>query len=144
MSTFNTDSFLQTETQEKGSTQLTPIPEGEFPGIIKDLKPRETKTGKHLLDVFWALDDPEVTRVTGMDNPTARQSIWLDLTADMGLDMSPGKNVGLNRLREALGQNVAGKAWSPAQLDGQQAKVTISHRMNGDEVYADVKAVTAL
>lgn len=140
-STFNPDTFMNSETQEKGSTQSTPVPEGEYVAVIKSVAARETKNEKHLLDIQWAVDDPAATEATGIEFPQVRQSIWLDLTPDMGLDMSKGKNIGLNRLRDALGQNVAGKAWNPKHLDGQQAKVTVKHRIDGDNVYVDVKGV---
>lgn len=143
-STFNVDTFMHTETQEKGSTQATPVPEGEYPAVIKSVNPRETKNGKHLLDIQWGIDDPKVSEEVGRDFPEVRQSIWLDLTPSMGLDMSKGKNLGLNRLREALGQNVAGKAWSPDHLDGQTALVTVKHRIVDEAVYVDVKSVAKL
>ena len=140
MSTFDESAFMQNETTEQGSTQATPVPENDYVAVVKDIKPRPVKDDRMILDVLWSIDDPEATKATGMPFPTVRQSIWLDITESGGLDMSKGKNIGLNRLRDAVGQNVAGKVWKPTDLIGQAARVTVKHRMVEEIVYADVKA----
>lgn len=140
MSTFDEAAFMQTETTEQGSTAATPVPENEYVAVIKDAKPRPVKDDRMILDVQWAIDDPEATKATGIPFPTVRQSIWLDM-AGVGLDMGKGKNVALNRLREAVGQNIAGKVWKPTDLIGQVARITVKHRIAEENVYADVKAV---
>jgi hypothetical protein len=55
--------------------------------------------------------------------------------------MGKNKNVSLNRLREVLGQNVAGKPWKPGDLVGGIAKVRVQHRISDEIVYTDVKGV---
>lgn len=144
MSTFNPDSFLNTETTEANDTRYAPIPEGEFSACVKDIKPRTTNSGKAVLDVSWIIDDAGVAEATGMKENTARQSIFLDLTEQGGLDNGKGKNIQLGKLRDALGQNASGKAWRPGMLVGGVARVKIAHRMDGDAVYVDVKGVSKL
>lgn len=144
MSTFNHESFLNTETTDSNDTQYTPVPEGEFPACVKDIKARTTSSGKAVLDVNWKIDDAGVEAATGMKENTVRQSIFLDITENGGLDNGKGKNVQLGKLRDALGQNASGKAWRPGMLVGGVARVKVSHRMDGDNIYTDVKGVSKL
>lgn len=148
MSTFNPDLFMQSQVSEANSTTLLPIPVGEYAGVIKSVATRVVgPNARVVMDVVWGIDDASVVAATGIDNPTCRQSVWLDVTESGGLDMSSGKNVGLGRLREALGQNVKGKPWSPTMLVGAPAKVKIDHTTDKNDssiVYANVVAVTKL
>ena len=146
MSTFNPDQFLNTETNDATSTAYTPIPENEYTACVKEIKPRSTNSGKAILDVVWSIDDADgsIEAATGMKQATVRQSIFLDITESGGLDTGKGKNVQLGKVREALGQNTAGKVWRPGDLIGGVAKVQVKHRMDGDATYVDVKAVTKL
>ena len=141
MSTFNPDSFLNTSVSEPSSTTFTPVPEGDYTASVKEIKPRSTDSGKAILDVTWAIDDAAVADITGMKNPSVRQSIFLDITDAGGLDMGKGKNISLGRLRDALGQNNPGQSWQPGMLVGGVAKVTVKHRMYEDQIFTDVKGV---
>ena len=141
MSTFNPDSFLNTSVSEPSSTTFTPVPEGDYTASVKEIKPRSTDSGKAILDVTWAIDDAAVADITGMKNPSVRQSIFLDITDAGGLDMGKGKNISLGRLRDALGQNTPGQSWQPGMLVGGVAKVTVKHRMYEDQIFTDVKGV---
>ena len=58
-----------------------------------------------------------------------------------GLDMGKGRNVGLGRLREALNLNQPGQSFSFSMIPGRLAKVSVSHRIDGENIYAEVKAV---
>lgn len=147
MSTFNPDTFLNTEANEANSTEYTPVPEGEFTASIKSIKPRVLSDGRAVLDVNWIVDDEAARQETGMAEPSVRQTLWLDVTDAGGLDFGRGKNVGLGRLREAVGQNQSGKPWAPGMLVGQVAKVKVSHsidKRDGKTIQADVKAVLPL
>lgn len=147
MSGFNPDTFLNTETSDANAVAYTPVPEGEFPASIKLIKPRVLTDGRAVLDVTWIVDDETARQETGMAEPSVRQTLWLDVTESGGLDFGKGKNVGLGRLREAVGQNQSGKPWQPGMLIGQVAKVKVSHsvdKRDGVTINADVKAVTAL
>lgn len=140
---FDTDDFLNQSTEAELSTQFTPVPEGEYNARADKLDIR-TPNDKVILDVTWVIDDDNVREVTGMDNPTVRQSVFLDMTADGGLDTGKGKNVQLGRLREALGQNKPGEPWSFRNIEGSVARVKVSHREYEGNIYADVKGVAAL
>lgn len=144
MSTFSADAFLNTETSDALSTSSLPVPEGEYPAAVKEIKARTTASGKSILDVTWAIDSPEAAAATGVTTPTVRQSIFLDLTDSGGLDSAPGKNPQLGKLREALGQNQKGKPWKPGMLIGGVALVTIKHRQVEDATFADVKGTAKL
>ena len=144
MSTFNPDSFLNTTVTEASSTAYVPVPEGDFTAAVKEIKSRATPNGAAILDVTWSIDDASVEAATGMKNPTVRQSVFLDITEAGGLDTSKGKNISLGKLREALGQNTAGKPWQPGMLIGGVAKINVKHRLVEDNVYADVKGVAKL
>lgn len=82
-----------------------------------------------------------------MAEPTVYQTIWLDISGSGGLDTSKGKNVGLGKLRDALGQNREGQPWSPGMLVGQVALIRVGHSIDKRDnvtVQAEVKAVAAL
>lgn len=147
MSAFNPDTFLNTETEASSATSYTPVPEGEFNAAIKLIKPRVLTDGRAVLDITWTVDDETARNETGMAEPSVRQTLWLDTTESGGLDFGKGKNVGLGRLREAVGQNQAGKPWAPGMLVGQVAKIKVGHsidKRDGVTINADVKAVLPL
>jgi len=155
---FDSNDLLQYTTSEKGSTAIIPIPQGEWVGIIQGdkLKFRQSESKKKgregetftVLDVVFAFDDPQIKAETQRDTPMSRMSLFVDLTPDgKGLDMSTGKNIQLNRLREVLGQNVEGRPWAPSMLGGQACKCKVGWRpddKNPEIVYDEVTAVLPL
>ena len=147
MSTFSPETFLNTESTESNATAYLPVPEGEFTGILKSLKPRVLQDGRAVLDVNWTVDDDAAREATGMAEPSVRQTLWLDLTESGALDFGKGKNVGLGRLRDALGQNVTGQPWQPGMMIGGVAKIKVAHsidKRDNETIQADVRAVTKL
>ena len=147
---FDPETIMDVELDGSNSTQVIPVPEkDDYIGLIKDEKsiiPNKfynTETGKtsYSLDIVWHLDDEDAKAVTGKEEPTVRQKIWLDVTPDGKIDMSEGKNVGLGRLREAIGKNEG--AFSFRDLVGQIAQLRVKHRMNGEDTYAEVRGVKA-
>jgi hypothetical protein len=147
MSTFNPEAFMQSSVSEASDTQYLQVPEGEFAAAIDAVTPRTTQTGKALLNVKWKVTDPVAQEATGMAEPTVFQTIWLDVTEQGGLDMGKGKNVGLGKLRDALGQNKPGQPWSPGMLVGGVAKIKVAHSIDKRDnvtINAEVKAVTKL
>lgn len=155
MSTFNPDAFMSTSVKEANDTKFTPIPdhpEGEgWESQVDDVKARQVKgkdgTPSFVIDLTWAILAEPVKKETGLDKPTVRQTVWLDLTKEGNLDFGKGKNVQLGRVREALGQNKPGKAWKPQDLMGQMAKVVTKQRPdpeNPENIYNDVKKVLPL
>jgi len=143
---FDEDAFMSSTSEGEMATDFTPVPVGEFSAVVKKVATRSGSNEKGdwaVLDVTWAIDNAEVSEVTGMENPSVRQSIFLDISESGGLDLGKGKNIGLGRLREALGQNT-GAAWSPSMLEGQVATVMVDHRLYEGRTFADVKSVSAI
>jgi len=150
---FDKSTFLNQETDAQGSTQYTPVPDDEYPAVVEKVDYVEVQTKDGLspqLLVFWNAQAPQLEAITGLKKNVIRQSLWLDLTANGGLDMAKGRNVPLNRLREALGQNVAGALWKPTTLIGRPGKIKTKTRVvhddttGQDKFYTDVAAVTGL
>jgi len=143
MSEFNADQFMQTPVEGALETEFTPIPEGEYRAVIKEVKPDTTSKGSPYLEVIWIIDDQGVRDLIGMGEPTSRQTVWLDVNESGGLAFGANKNVGLGKLRDALGQNT-GAPWSPNMLLGQPATVNIKHRMGSEGgTFSEVKGVRA-
>lgn len=142
---FNPDDFMNVQTEEVLETEYTPIPEDEYLAVIKKVE-ADTYGEKNspALAITWLIDDEGVKALTGMDEPTCRQTIWLDIDENTGfLAIGKNRNVKLGKLRAALGQN-DGRPWSPAMLEGQVARVQIKHRMSNDGApQANVVAVTS-
>lgn len=148
MSSFDPEAFLGTDTSDEMSTVVLPIPEGEYNATIDSVKAR-LAGDKPVFKVIWNIDDADgkVAKATGRDKNTVRQSIWLDVNDNGSLDTGTGKNVGLGRLREAVGQNKAGKPWNPNMLVGQVAKILVGQRVDKDDasiIYNDVKRCAKL
>lgn len=149
MSIFDPDSFLSTQVTEKMASHYTPIPEDEYQATIASVTPREPKEGMRILDIIYnVMVDEQVRQRIGLpDNPTVRQSIFLDLTPSGGLAFGPNRNVKLGKLREAVGQNT-GKPWSPLMLVGAgPLLVKVKHRIDQDDpdmVYTEVSRTAPL
>ena len=146
---FNPESFLDQVITQANDTTQTPVPAGEFLAVIKELKPNTwqskdgTKSGLKL-DITWIIEDDGVKAELGRTSVTCRQSIMLDVTEAGGLDMGKGKNIGLGKLRTAVNMNAPGQPFSPSQLIGQCARVTVEHRIHNDAIYAEVKGVAPM
>lgn len=150
MSIFDPEAFLDSTVSDSNDTVLIPVPAGEYVAVIKSIKARtwtksdDPSKGGVALDVVWTIDDSNVAAVTGRPENSVQQSIMLDTTPTGGLDMGKGKNVGLGRLREALGKNEAGQPFSFNQLPGLAARVTVVHEPYKDDIFAKVKGVARL
>lgn len=147
MSAFNPEAFLNASFNDANSTQYEQVPEGEFQAVIDTVTPRVTNTGKALLNIKWKVDDEGVRTQTGMAEPSVFQTVWLDVTESGGLDFGRGKNVQLGKLRDALGQNQAGKPWAPGMLQGQVARIKVKHSIDKRDnvtINAEVNGVTKL
>lgn len=150
---FDLDMFKQSSVTGEVSTKVIPCEPGEYPAIITRhevdvTSPKEGKAPQPFLNVFWKIDDVGQVQHTGRDPLIIRQTIWLDATPDgRGLDGSKGKNIGLGRLRVALGQDDPNKPWNFDQLNGGTALVKVVNtpdKKDPDTVYDNVTAVTAL
>lgn len=147
MSAFSPDNFLSTPISGAMSTEIKPIPEGEYTALIDSVKGRMAGD-KPVADVVYIIDNEDVRKATGMQKPQCRQTLWLDLTPAGALDLDEGKNVGLGRLRQAVNQNQPGQQWMPSMLVGQAVKITVKQTMgegaNAGKIYSNVTAVTSL
>lgn len=152
MSAFDPETFMQTEIAGSLDTKMIPVPEGQYTARIekvdaRKIKPRDGGEERLVVDITWEIDDQDssVQQVTQREKNTVRQSLFLDLTSEGGLDMGKGKNIQLGRLREALDQNGSGH-WSFAMLQGQYAMIFVkqTHDNDKDETYANVVKVAPL
>jgi hypothetical protein len=147
MSMFDIAAFSNATFDQPNDTVMVPCPEGEFVGVIEkpEIRPWKQKDGDKsglALDYMVAIDDPKVTEVTGRKPTRVRGGVMLDLTDAGGLDFGKGKNVGLGKLREAVGLNQAGQPFSFNMLAGQMIRAKISTRVDGDRMFDEVKAVS--
>ncbi len=149
---FDPNEFLADTVTGANDTKYIPVPQGEYPAIIKSVNARQMASKADaskmvtVADVVFEIDDATVRTATGLDTPTVRQSVFLDLTPNGKLDMSKGKNIGLGKLREALGINDPNKPFSFSDLPGRAAIVGVEHTpgKNEGEVYANVSKVGKL
>ena len=150
----NKELFLNLTTNESLSTELLAVPEGEYLAVsgpvsadnIRDFDIRRgVNAGNkgYAFDLEWDVnDDGGALKAYLGRSPKVRQSIMLDINKDGALEMGKGRNVGLGRLREALGQNLMGKPWSFSNLGGQVAKIKVKHRVDNGRTYVEVADVT--
>ena len=146
---FDAQSFLDAAVSGSNSTRVIPVPIGEYQGIIEEIKPRQwtSKDGSSTgiaVDITWIIEDEAVRTQLGRDKITARQGLMLDTTETGALDTSEGRNVSLGRLREAIGKNDAKKPFAFSMLPGSAAKVKVTHRIVGEDTYAEINSVAAL
>lgn len=147
---FNPDQFLDMTVTDSNDTKTIPVPAGEYIAIIEEVKCRQWQSKKDpsmsglTLDIQWSLDDAGVKELLGREKVTVKQGIMLDMTESGGLDMGKGRNVGLGRLRDALGLNVPGQPFSFSMLSGRVGKVKVEHRIDGENLYAEVKGVAKM
>lgn len=151
--TFDPSSFLTQETDQQMDTQFILIPAGEYPAMIKKIDARQQQNPNDpsqvwtIIDITYAIDDQGVREETGLPEPSIRQSLFLDLDDSGKLATGKGKNVNLGRLREAVGLNKPGVAFSFDALVGQAVIVAVSHtpdKKDPEIIYANVKKVAAL
>lgn len=146
---FDPQAFLDSAVSGSNDTKVIPVPVGEYMGIIQDVKPRpwQSKDGTSsgvALDVTWLVEDANVKQYLGRETVTCKQGIMLDLTPSGGVDMAKGKNIGLGRLREAVGKNNEGEPFSFSMLPGLSAKISVTHRIHNDDTFAEVKGVARM
>lgn len=149
MSQFDPTQFLDMQFTEANDTVVINPDDGAYPAQIEkaDFRPWQSKDGTKsglALDITWELQSEAAKAKTGRDKVTVRQGLMLDMTDSGMIDMGKGKNISLGRLRDAVGQNIPGRPWSASQLVGQMAKVLVKQRVDGDNIYVDVKGVTKL
>lgn len=148
---FNPEQLLDVSTDSATSTKRIPVPEGIYQCLLGEPKIRtwssEAKgTSGVVLDVPLEILDEGVKVQLGRDKIVVTAGVMLDMNAaGNALDMGPGKNTRLGKLREAAGQNTPGKAWSPRMLQGAMVQAMIVHRADKDgDPIEDVKSFAKL
>lgn len=147
-SQFDPASFLNQEFNEALDTKVVPCPVGEYLAISDkvEIKPWSAKDGSSSglkLEILWDIQDDNVKQLLGRDTVKVMQQQMLDLTETGALDLAKGKNVGLGRIREALDMNKAGEPFSFAMMQGRMAKVNVTHRPYGDDLFAEIKRIAS-
>lgn len=143
---FDPNEFLGQTFTEALDTKIVPCPAGEYTAVASKVEirqwasPNKGTSGLKLV-ILWEIDDNNVREFLGRDTVRVPQEQLLDLTESGGLDTSKGKNVGLGRIREALDLNKSGKPFSFGMIEGRMARVNVSHRTDGEDVYAEVKKI---
>lgn len=147
---FSPDQFLDMPIEGSNDTKIVPVPVGEYTAVAEDVKVRQwqakddpSKSGL-ALDIVWNVDDAGLRELLGREKITCKQGIMLDLTDSGSIDMGKGRNIGLGRLREALGLNEPGQPFAFSMIPGRMAKVSIKHRVHEEDVFAEVKGVAKL
>lgn len=151
---FDPSEFLNATINDANDTKLIPVPEnlaGDGYTMLAgkvDVRSWQKKDDPSVsglaLDIVWEIQSEEVKSFCGRDKITCKQGIMLDLTDSGALDMSKGKNIGLGKLREALGLNTPGQPFAFSMIEGRMALGFVSHRVNGEDVFAEVKRVNKL
>ncbi len=146
--TFDPATFLNQQYDEALDTKVVPCPVGEYLALAEkvEVKPWASRDGSSSglkVEVVWDIQDDSVKQALGRDTVRVRQQQMLDLTDTGQLDFAKGKNVGLGRIREALGLNTPGEPFSFGMIQGRMAKVKVSHRAAGEDLYDEVKAIAS-
>lgn len=147
-SAFDPIAFAGATTKSSGDTTFAPVPAGEYTAVIDDVNVRDTTYGP-VVDVVWSIDDGALKTELGRDKVTVKQGVFVDVTEGPDgkpvLDFSKGKNISLNRIRDALGMNTDGEEFSLNSLKGAgpaSIRVTQTPAKDGsDTIYANVKSV---
>lgn len=147
-STFDEDVFLNTEIKEPMETRFTPVPDDDYLAFIDDNLAFRRVNDSPVVDVTYILSDCDALKEKlGMERLTVRQSLFIDVDGQGRIVFGPNKNIRLGRLREALGQNKAGKPWSFAHLKGAgPVKIHVIQRPDKNDptvIYNDVTRVAA-
>ena len=150
--TFDVNSLLSQTIAEAGSTQTVPVPAGDHRAYVEkwELKTWAKKDDPTVsgvkLQVIWNIEDQEVRDLLGRDKVLVQQDIMLDLDENGNIALGKGRNVDLNRLREALHMN-GGRPFSFSAIDGQYAIISVKHdvdKNDPEKIYPRVKAVGKL
>lgn len=146
---FDPEEFLNTTFTEATSTRPLPIPAGDWDATVEDIKmasgvtARGANIGKPWLrlDVIWTIDSLTVLEEMGRSKVSIRQGIMLEVDETGMPDKGKGKNPKLGRLREAFGLNQPGVPFQYSMLIGRSAKIKVTQRIEGEDIYNDVDGV---
>lgn len=146
---FDPVQFAEQVVTEQMDTKLIPVPVGTYNMLLEKYTVRQNQ-GKQdptkvyvSLDITWEVLDEGVKSQLSRDKVTVPQSIMLDIENGR-IAVGAGKNVGLGKLRQALGLNVPGEPFSLGMIAGRMAKGTVYHDPYNGEIYSKVKSVEAI
>ncbi len=117
MTSFDKETFMNAEVVGAMETHYTPVPEGEWQGYVKEVDPREVND-RPVLDLTWVIIDDRVKEQLGIDEPTVRQTLWLDVDSNGAIEFGPNKNIDLGRVREVAGLNDPSQPFNFRMLQG--------------------------
>lgn len=144
---FDPQAILDATFNEANSTELIPVPEGEYQAVAGEVETATwqgvkdpSKSGVKLI-IPWEILDDGAKAHTKRQRIIVRQDIMLDLNANGLLDMREGQNIRLGQLRAALGLNTAGQPFSPRMISGRMARVRVGVREHEGRKFEEVKAV---
>lgn len=150
MSIFSPDLLLDSTIETAGSTKRELCPPGVYLAMIGEPKAAAWTSRKDPSNSGFKFDIPfeimmtdELKKLTGRDKMTLTHGIMLELTEAGTIDMGKGKNVALNRLREAVGQNADGQKWNARMLQGKMVTITVKHEPSADgkDIYDRVDTI---
>lgn len=147
--TFDPQTFLNTQYDETLDTKSIPCPVGEYPAIADKIDVRKwaakdgSSSGLKLV-ILWDIQDESVKEFIGRDKVLVPQEQMLDLTESGALDTSKGHNIGLGRIREALDLNTPGEPFAFGMITGRMAKVSVTHRPVGEDLFHEIKRIAKI
>lgn len=152
---FNAEKFMNTTMQGPTSTVVLVCPEGEYKAFIDDgdkaIQFRDGDASRNLspqcVVLFAITGDQQPNQFLKRDKVLVPMTCWLDLDeAGEGLDLGEGKNVGLGRIRKAIGQNEG--TFNPPMMKGKgPVLIKVGHRADKNDPtikYAEVTRVAAI
>lgn len=126
-------------------TEMKLVPEGEYRAMIDDFDhtaferieftykrgPNAGMPGSmtKFSIPFKITDDPKIKEALDRDNATVRKQLILDFDQNGKLDFGTNRNLELNRVRAAVGQDAAGVPWTFMDLRGKgPVMIKVIHR----------------
>ena len=140
--TFDPNQFLSQTVTSKGDTQILKVPANEYVAFIDDEKPvtdwfASFAGKKDPSKTFVRINIPCRIENDGLKTQLGRNKVLVfheflvDIDENGNLDFGPQKNVKLNQMRDAVGQNVEGQPWNIGMRPGAGPfNVKIIHEPN--------------
>ena len=134
---FNAEQFANTVVEGANQESYIPIPAADYQAYVDStgFRPfmRDGEATKVILDVTWIVPDDTLAAELGVEELRVKQSVFLDVTADMAIDFGTNKNVQLGQLRKALDLNDPKKPFSFNDLINKSAMITVIEDPSKDD-----------
>ncbi len=127
-----------------------PLPVGDYTAQIGEVtcvpwqsQKDSSKSGLRYVVPLDIQVPPSVKESLGLSTDTIKltDSIMLDMNDAGQLDLSPGRNSGLRRYREALNMNKPGDVFSARKMQGQLILVKVTHEIWNEQIQERVGGV---